>query len=981
LNIFTKLFLLFPLICLGNTYFKTEKFSEPKIEYFKNEGYVSLGEDSPDLMPGTPYLPMRYSTIEIPEDEEVVSVSLKSEKEKYLQDIAFPLFICQFLSTENFTPPKALPSFDTKNNFPLTSVGSFGINRENGKKIVFVKIYPVCYNASQLKIFGREEITYVLETSKKTPQLISKAINPVLSRGDYRYLIITTNSFLNINNEFNINKLLQYRASQGYTTNVVSVDWIYENFPGRDPSEKVRNFLKEAYEYWGTEYLLIAGGFRIVPVNKVHFSMGIMSGTYYADFPSDYAYYGCLDGDYDFNQNNLYGEWNDGINGGRVDLSPELKVGRLPAITADELCIMIRKTILKEENKDCSINGFTGEYMSDTHYYSSDLMEGLRKGLTKYSYHSYGFTESTMSNDFTDFKTLYESPTNGFSVTEMLPFLNQNMTTLNSFGHGARNVAFKMVGYPNNFLSFTNTQHYVACSLACEPGMFDSEDRCFAEFMLISSNCASSVLMNSRLGWYEPSSYYGSMRQQRSIWDYLIREESLTLGDAMILCKNFNFRTMSGYSYDPWYYVHFSFCLFGDPASMPFRGAATTKCKIENPTILSTESNCVFSFQPVPSGLFATNSVKLIWKNHSTLHTDSLDVVSGGVFSKTINKTELNPIQSYTFTVTSFAGNLTTNAGVINTGALYNFIHTPLGDVLNYPGPYSVSVSSENGYEGNINLYYRSNTNIWSTIALSNSNNLYVGNFMPNSKNGESFQYFIMGSGDSVSHITNIVTCFISYSELRTYGITNIDKEVNSFYVKYFTVTNFGNSPLSWDILYSFNDNFNTSNRWNLNNWYRESDYVKNTNNVNYLLGTNFLLDVNCTLKFLSKLSETGTVSLSSGTNIYNFSIMPSINWISNSVPISGFGNRIKFTKSYDFSFRAKGMLKNFELSGVKKPKGYAVLLGKNDFILNPLQGKKVMIGNFSVLMKNKQENVTATIIADDWNTSTTQFLWKVTKP
>lgn len=170
------------------------------------------------------------------------------------------------------------------------------------------------------------------------------------------YLIITNEELKNAS-EPNFQTLADWKESRGIKTTIVTVEDIYSNYSGEDNQEKIRNFIRDVYVSNGIEYVLLGGdadggdvggesGDNIVPVR------GLWAWDYDMDppnIPSD-LYYACLDGNYDYDGDGIYGEPNDGPDGGEVDLMAEVYVGRAPVDSAEELSNFVTKTISYEQS-------------------------------------------------------------------------------------------------------------------------------------------------------------------------------------------------------------------------------------------------------------------------------------------------------------------------------------------------------------------------------------------------------------------------------------------------------------------------------------------------------------------------------------------------------------------------------------------------------------------------------------------------------
>ena len=96
--------------------------------------------------------------------------------------------------------------------------------------------------------------------------------------------------------------LADYKTRVGTPAVVRTVAWIKAHYPrGVDDAETIRNFLKDAYQNWGTSAVLLGGDCDIVPIRYVQWpGYGICTarGLLLA----------CLNGTWDENHNGVFGE-------------------------------------------------------------------------------------------------------------------------------------------------------------------------------------------------------------------------------------------------------------------------------------------------------------------------------------------------------------------------------------------------------------------------------------------------------------------------------------------------------------------------------------------------------------------------------------------------------------------------------------------------------------------------------------------------
>jgi hypothetical protein len=161
---------------------------------------------------------------------------------------------------------------------------------------------------------------------------------PSLSGSAVRYVVVTSEAL-----KAAIQDFATWKNEMGTTAAVRTVEWIYQNYNGVDKQDKIRNFLIEAYRYWGTEWVLIAGSPEQVPIRLARYlGWNYPAG---ADIITDY-YYSCLDGTWNADGDAVFGEAYRPPGGGgdqgnpvgdNADFAPELIVGRIPATSASEL--------------------------------------------------------------------------------------------------------------------------------------------------------------------------------------------------------------------------------------------------------------------------------------------------------------------------------------------------------------------------------------------------------------------------------------------------------------------------------------------------------------------------------------------------------------------------------------------------------------------------------------------------------------------
>lgn len=182
--------------------------------------------------------------------------------------------------------------------------------------------------------------TYFASTAKV------KTGTTIAGKGKIDYIIVTSKALSKT-----FQKLADYKESKGLRAAVVTTDKIYKRYKGYDKAERIRNFLKDAYQKNRVTYVLLGGdgdnktnsSKAVVPA-RLLYCKPVASGEKATMIASD-LYYGCLDGTFDYNKNHVYGEEKDGVKGKDIDLRADVYVGRAPVDNKKEAENFVKKTI------------------------------------------------------------------------------------------------------------------------------------------------------------------------------------------------------------------------------------------------------------------------------------------------------------------------------------------------------------------------------------------------------------------------------------------------------------------------------------------------------------------------------------------------------------------------------------------------------------------------------------------------------------
>ena len=194
-------------------------------------------------------------------------------------------------------------------------------------------------NPEALAGYARQDGVAVAEPAggfqpSKTPSLGGSAV---------RYLIITDSS---LESEFQV--LADHKTALGMPAVVKTVDWITANYRhGCDIQETIRHFIRESYERWGVEFVLLGGDSDLLPARFATSTYHPPQGT--TDIPSD-LYFSCLDGNWNDDGDYVFGEpyTHYLYPGDECDMANELDIGRAPVSTAAAATVFVDKTITYE---------------------------------------------------------------------------------------------------------------------------------------------------------------------------------------------------------------------------------------------------------------------------------------------------------------------------------------------------------------------------------------------------------------------------------------------------------------------------------------------------------------------------------------------------------------------------------------------------------------------------------------------------------
>jgi len=165
---------------------------------------------------------------------------------------------------------------------------------------------------------------------------------PSLSGSAVEYLIITNEA---MKPAFEV--LAAHKTAQGIPTVVATREFIEANYrQGADLQESLRMFIRDAYQKWGLDYVLLGGDSDILPPRYVINNFYPTNGS--TAIPCD-LYFACLDGNWNADGDHLYGEPAMALSTGDLaDFAEEVYIGRAAVSTPAAATVFVNKVIAYE---------------------------------------------------------------------------------------------------------------------------------------------------------------------------------------------------------------------------------------------------------------------------------------------------------------------------------------------------------------------------------------------------------------------------------------------------------------------------------------------------------------------------------------------------------------------------------------------------------------------------------------------------------
>ena len=573
-----------------------------------------------DGMNGTNYfefpsLPFRSLSVLIPQGEDVVSFRLVDGRTVELFG-SVELADFKGMMLDDGTVRGVSLAMDEATGggtiFPAWRVRHTITSQWKGFRIATFEVYPVRYDLDSGRLTLDEDMTLIVETApvdgekivatrqryvdgfrERAEREVRKIVENPFASGAYvfndivvdggdrgfmpafqpglegsavNYLIITSNAM-----EAEFQRLADRKTLKGVPAVVRTIEWIEQNYwSGADQGESIRNFIKEAYEKWGVDYVLLGGDTDVIPQRYAYTTF------YTGDFIPTDMYFSCLDGTWNADGDSLWGEAFHSLHdpGDDADLLAEVYVGRFPASTVEEARLLIDKTIAYEEPADTVYKEdflFLAEVIFPSNYNPGDqiILDGAELLQSIYDGYFAGNPAINTTRLYENFPAYAGSA--DLTINSTLAAMNLGSNHVIHIGHGFKYNMSVGNGSIINYDAYNLTNGDKTFSMYlmnCTNVAFDTD--CLAEYFMLNPNGGAFAVTGSSRSAF-PSASRPYMDEYYSL---LFTGDIVQLGKLHTKSREPFTNAAYGETADRW--THFIYNYLGDPEANMFRGEVGT---------------------------------------------------------------------------------------------------------------------------------------------------------------------------------------------------------------------------------------------------------------------------------------------------------------------------------------------------------------------------------------------------------------------
>ncbi len=332
--------------------------------------------------------------------------------------------------------------------------------------------------------FSRIEIDLSNDTEidlSLLPKIDYETLNGIWYNPKIEMLIISPNrsDFINV-----LKPLVDWKNEKGVKTIILSN---YSLYYGVDDAARIRNMIKSYYEKEDIKWVLLAGDAQddLIPIRMVYnpdvlrWGEGAresIPGDYYK--PTDF-YYADLTGSWDSDGDGNWGEAPQDNTYGLDEISwiPEVYVGRFPADTANELEIMVNKTLKYEV--DPNIGNWMNRMLLAGGI-SSYVPQEYESHLTDYIIQNYAKFELSCTH-------LIEE--GNLTRSNLKNYFDDGYSTVIMAGHGSPTAFYRnpsSIGYTSSDANSSSNFHMPSLVYldACSTSSYDYNDNSLGEVLI-----------------------------------------------------------------------------------------------------------------------------------------------------------------------------------------------------------------------------------------------------------------------------------------------------------------------------------------------------------------------------------------------------------------------------------------------------------------------------------------------------------------
>jgi hypothetical protein len=320
-----------------------------------------------------------------------------------------------------------------------------------------------------------------------------------LPPGSFPHVIISTTantgSFLGLRDT--LAKLQFWRNRSGVRCTIMTQEDIATLYTGRDTAERVRNFIKDARTTWGTQMVFIASK-DVAPAPNKRETNWRRAYVFFSGYPADRLpadlYFSDLDGSWDGDHDNIFGETTDSING-----YSDIYVGRITLDSTIEASKYLRR--LFQYEKTPGANYYQKAFLTNDVTFSNAYNDSIRD-----------MTPTPPWKDCRMYASGGDVPISGAAFRDSL---NHGWMYTAHIGHGDIHTMGSLYNCANALAQSNTGKPEVIIAVCCFPGAYDSTNSsvlngdCLAENMITHAvDGWAAVMLNSRYGWVSCAESY-----------------------------------------------------------------------------------------------------------------------------------------------------------------------------------------------------------------------------------------------------------------------------------------------------------------------------------------------------------------------------------------------------------------------------------------------------------------------------------------